>query len=91
MPKLVPNLQEQIEHLRSELENWKRTVATRDEELHRKDTILMNMTKAMKAPNAPPAPRESPETVAESTGNGDVVIPDEDERAKPWLRRWFGG
>jgi hypothetical protein len=35
-------------------------IATRDEEIRRRDTIIMNMTEAMKALN-PPAPEESSE------------------------------
>ena len=68
-------------------------------ELERKDTILLNMTEAMKALNppaqeAPPEARESPETVEEppdraeprpATGEAQEGV------RRPWWRRVFGG
>jgi hypothetical protein len=50
-PKLVEELRRTTELLRE-------VITTRDEEIRRRDTIIMNMTEAMKALN-PPAPEES--------------------------------
>jgi hypothetical protein len=58
---------ELVEELRRTNELLREVINTRDEEIRRRDTIIMNMTEAMKALN-PPAPegsseaRESPES-----------------------------
>ena len=89
---LISEMQDRLAFLERELE-------VRAEEIRRRDTIIMNMTEAMKAlsPPAQEAPseaRESPQTVEE-----------EPERAEPhpatggaqepawrrWRRRVFGG
>jgi hypothetical protein len=63
---------ELVEELRRTNELLREVITTRDEEIRRRDTIIMNMTEAMKALN-PPAPedsseaRESPES-PEPTG-----------------------
>jgi hypothetical protein len=59
---------ELISELHRTNELLREVIATRDEEIRRRDTIIMNMTEAMKAltPPAPEEPseqRESPETV----------------------------
>jgi hypothetical protein len=68
-------------------------------ELERKDTILLNMTEAMKALNPPtqeaaPETRESPQTVEEeperaeprpTTGGAQEGV------QRPWWRRIIGG
>src|SRR5215208_3775757 len=60
---LISEMQERLAFLERELD-------VRTEEIRRRDTIIMNMTEAMKALNppaqeAPSEPRESPETVEE--------------------------
>jgi hypothetical protein len=63
-----------------------------EEEVQRKDAILLNMTEAMKALSAPE--RESPETVEEaSEGSEPHPSTEESQEAvqRPWWRRWFGG
>ena len=58
---------ELLEELRRTNELLREVITTRDEEIRRRDTVIMNMTEAMKALN-PPAPedtseaRESPES-----------------------------
>jgi len=59
---------ELISELHRTNELLREVITTRDEEIRRRDTIIMNMTEAMKAlnppaPEEPPEPRESPETV----------------------------
>jgi hypothetical protein len=49
-----------VEELHRTNELLREVIATRDEEIRRRDTIIMNMTEAMKALN-PPAPEESSE------------------------------
>jgi hypothetical protein len=68
-------------------------------ELERKDTILLNMTEAMKALNppaqeTPPDERESPETVEEQQGRGEphsATGETQEPVQRPWWRRMFGG
>ena len=49
-----------MEELRRTNELLREVITTRDEEIRRRDTIIMNMTEAMKALN-PPAPEDSSE------------------------------
>jgi hypothetical protein len=65
-------------------------------ELERKDTILLNMTEAMKALN-PPAreepleeERESPETVEEVPERAEAQEATQTPESRPWWKRWFG-
>jgi hypothetical protein len=51
---------ELVEELRRTNELLREVITTRDEEIRRRDTIIMNMTEAMKALN-PPAPEDSSE------------------------------
>jgi hypothetical protein len=51
---------ELVEELRRTNELLRDVITTRDEEIRRRDTIIMNMTEAMKALN-PPAPEDSSE------------------------------
>ena len=68
---------ELIEELRRTNELLREVITTRDEEIRRRDTIIMNMTEAMKALN-PPAPegsseaRESPESTGPTSERGEV-------------------
>ncbi len=67
-------------------------------ELERKDTILLNMTEAMKALNppaqeAPPEARESPQTVEEEPERAEtrpVTVESQEGVQRPWWRRMFG-
>jgi hypothetical protein len=52
--------EELVEELRRTNELLREVITTRDEEIRRRDTIIMNMTEAMKALN-PPAPEDSSE------------------------------
>ena len=60
-----------------------------EEELRRKDMILMNMTETMKALTSSPEPRESPETASEEEGKPEEAPPDTERRS--WWRRLFEG
>ena len=55
-----PDQSELVEELRRTNELLREVITTRDEEIRRRDTIIMNMTEAMKALN-PPAPEDSSE------------------------------
>src|SRR5215212_11756125 len=68
---------ELVEELRRTNELLRDVITTRDDEIRRRDTIIMNMTEAMKALN-PPAPeepsevRESPERSVPTGELGEV-------------------
>jgi hypothetical protein len=68
---------ELVEELRRTNKLLREVITTRDEEIRRRDTIIMNMTEAMKALN-PPAPedsseaRESPESSDPTGGLREV-------------------
>jgi excisionase family DNA binding protein len=86
---------ELVEVLRSELDDWKQVVATRDEELRRKDHIIAALTERIPElePPALPEPREAPEPASEGTVEGATVPPEPQEpsqRRPSWWRRFFG-
>ena len=75
----LDSLEDQIAFLRTELE-------ARTEEARRKDSIIMSLTQRIPELEAPPEPREAPESASEA---GDESDTPEAER-RPWWRRWFG-
>jgi hypothetical protein len=80
-----------ISELRDRISFLERELDTRSDEIRRRDSIIMNMTEAMKA-ISPPAEeepseaRESPETSPHVSGSGDVP-----PEPRSWWRRMFGG
>jgi hypothetical protein len=81
---LIARLENEVEYLRREAEDWK-------EEARRKDTIIMTM--AQRIPELEPAsePRESSESGLVEDGNNRTP-PDSQEKSvdqPPWWRRWF--
>ncbi len=93
-----PHSKALISELRDRIGFLERELDVRSDELRRKDTIIMNMTEAMKA-ISPPAqeessePQESPVTATEEMGGepragGGAMA---EGAQSPWWRRWFGG
>jgi excisionase family DNA binding protein len=89
-----------ISRLSAENEYLRDIIATRDQEIARRDTIIMNMSEAMKAlsppsQETPPDERESPETVDEQQGRGeprpDAPGAQEGVQHRSWWRRIIGG
>jgi excisionase family DNA binding protein len=82
--ELISELRDRVHSLESQLER-------RDEEMRRKDVLLVNMTDAMKAltgaTETPPEPRESP--VSRSGDTGSTEAPSQGEQ-RSWWRRFFG-
>src|SRR5215207_8649555 len=78
---------ELVEVLRRTNELLREVITTRDEEIRRRDTIIMNMTEAMKALN-PPAPddsseaRESPESSGPTGELGELQEELDTERTR---------
>lgn len=84
---LVQELKDRVEHLT-------RIIETRDEEIRRRDTILMSLTQRIPELEAPHTPRESPETGSDLKPGvdpqGDDAGP-ETGISRPWWRRLLGG
>ena len=72
------DLRDKVEHLRRELD-------TRNEELRRKDTILMAMTQRIPELDASPEPQNDPETASEDIGTGDGNPKGTEARRAPLL------
>jgi hypothetical protein len=82
---LLEALRDQIEMLRTELED-------RKEEARRKDAIIMSLSQRIPELEAPSEPREASETAAEDASKGDVPPePQEPARRRSWLYRFFYG
>jgi hypothetical protein len=89
-PALVRSLEDQVSYLRQQL-------ATRDEELRRKDHLLAAALKRIPEllPSPDAEPRDAPETVAEEPEGMDAPITspasqEAAERRSSWWRRFFG-
>jgi seryl-tRNA synthetase len=87
MTPLVASMQDQIDTLKQELEDWK-------EEARRKDAILMTMAQRIPELEASSEPRESPEKVSEHLyGTSSPQEAEESlrgHRERSWWRRFFG-
>jgi hypothetical protein len=89
---MVANLQAHNTDLRDQVEHLRRELDTRNEELRRKDTIIMAMTQRIPELEAVSEPRDASETASRNTGRGDVP-PEQQEPAqrRSWLYRFFFG
>jgi excisionase family DNA binding protein len=94
-PALVEELRDRIAFLEGQLQG-------REEEIRRRDAILMNMTEAMKALGPPREPSEEPSQSAEpgptastppDVGEGQEAASErpDSEAPRSWWRRMFGG
>jgi excisionase family DNA binding protein len=90
---LVANLQEHNADLRDRVEHLRRELDTRNEELRRKDTIIMVMTQRIPELEPTPKPWEKIERISVNMDNGVEAPSDEQEpaRRRPWLYRFFFG
>ena len=79
-----------VEELRDRIAFLQRQLQSREEELRRRDAILMNMTEAMKALSPP---REEPSESAEprSDSPGAPAAAQEGTEQRSWWRRLFEG
>ncbi|MDQ5827987.1 MAG: hypothetical protein M3441_28010 [Chloroflexota bacterium] len=79
-----------VEELRERIEHLTEIITIRDEEIRRRDTILMTL--AQRIPELEPAqePREAPESTTERDGRKE---PSESQEKvadrRPWYQRWF--
>jgi len=85
--ELISYMASEIDHLRAQLEEAHEA----NRENRRIITGLVQRVPELEpAREAPPEPREAPETDTESTGNGDDVPPEQEQR-RSWLHRFFFG
>ncbi len=88
----VANLREHNADLRDQVEHLRRELDTRNEELRRKDTILMAMTQRIPELEAAPEPQNDPDAASEDViGTGDVTPKAQKPvERRSWLHRFFG-
>jgi hypothetical protein len=87
-----------ISEMQKRLAVLERELDVRTEEIRRRDTIIMNMTEAMKAlsppsQEAPPDERESPQTAEEAAERTEPQSSTEGRQEgvhRPWWRRVLG-
>ena len=83
---------ELVEELRGEVAYLKEIITTRDEELRRKDTIIMQMAQRIPELEAPTEPRESPQPRSEEPPPTETTgDPEEVTERRSWLYRFFFG
>jgi Tfp pilus assembly protein FimV len=89
---MVANLQEHNTDLRDQVEHLRRELDTRNEELRRKDTIIMAMTQRIPELEAAPEPPQSSVPGEGGLGKGGEVSEDQDEsQRRSWWRRILEG
>ncbi len=76
-----------VEELRGEVAYLKEVIATRDEELRRKDAILLTLAQRVPELEAPQSAQDAPQEPP--YGAGGVEVGEEPER-RSWWRRVFG-
>ncbi|MDP8953057.1 MAG: hypothetical protein M3N18_12645, partial [Actinomycetota bacterium] len=72
----------------------KEVVATRDEELRRKDTIIMTLAQRvpeLEAAQEPPHARETAAGEPEGPEARPATGETQEAARRPWWRRWLGG
>jgi len=80
-----------VEELRGEVAYLKEIITTRDDELRRKDTIIMQMAQRIPELETPPDTPGAAETAKEGAGvTDDVPPPQSGPERRSWWRRWFG-
>ena len=83
MSALVASMQDQINTLKQELEDWK-------EQARRKDHLLAAALERIPAIEAPPEPPESPVSASEGWGNNTGGGEEEEPEKRSWWQRLFG-
>ena len=87
-PDLVDELRDRVRYLEG-------IVATRDEEIRRRDVIISQLTERIPpAIEAPSEARKSPQTVEEEPERAEphpATVESQEPIQRPWWRRAFGG
>jgi len=85
---LIEAYKDQLETYKDQVDHLRRELNVRNEELRRKDTILMTMAQRITELEPASEPREPPETT--SVDAEEVGVPPKEER-RSWLYRFFFG
>ena len=89
---MVANLREHNADLRDQVEHLRRELDTRNEELRRKDTIIMAMTQRIPELEAAPEPPQPSSTAEGGRGEGDDLPEGQDEpQRRSWWQRLLEG
>jgi hypothetical protein len=88
---VVANLQEHNADLRDQVEHLRRELDTRNEELRRKDTIIMAMTQRIPELEAAPEAPQSSAAAEEGQDKGQVPEDQDGPQRHSWLYRFFFG
>jgi Tfp pilus assembly protein FimV len=88
---MVANLQEHNTDLRDQVEHLRRELDTRNEELRRKDTIIMAMTQRIPELEAAPEPPQSSVPGEGGLGKGEVSEDQDESQRRSWWRRILEG
>src|SRR5215218_5613175 len=83
-PSSEPDKDEVLTRMEDEIAFLRQELATRDEEIRRRDAVLLSLSEGLKALNPPPEARESPETAAEDEGKGGGPNEEESPSERPW-------
>jgi predicted transcriptional regulator len=75
-----------IEALRERIEHLSRIIETRDEEIRRRDTILLSLTQRLPELELAAEPRETPETATPEAQGVETPLA---EKTRSWWRRFF--
>ncbi len=84
-----PSKDEVLTRMENEIAFLRQELATRDEEIRRRDAVLLSLSEGLKALNPPPEARGSPE-MASAPAKGEGASLGYEENQRPWWRRWFG-
>ena len=88
---VLANLQEHNADLRDQVEHLRRELDTRNEELRRKDTILMAMTQRIPELDAAPESPQSAVTAEERKDKGQLPEDQDGSQHRSWWRRLLEG
>ncbi len=80
-----------LEIMQDQVDYLKDVIRSRDEELRRKDTIIMSLTQRIPELEPAPEPPESPENAGEGSGGTQGREEPQETISRPWWRRWLGG
>jgi hypothetical protein len=89
-PRLGTNLREHNADLREQIDHLRRELDTRNDELRRKDTIIMAMTQRIPELEASPEAREAHEAASDAPGRGTPQKDNVTQEKPSWWRRFFG-
>jgi hypothetical protein len=90
-----PNTDEVLTRMEDEIAFLRQELATRDEEIRRRDAVLLSLSEGLKALNPPPEEREPPESAARTSDTAEprstTEGPQEQTTQRSWWRKLLGG